>query len=70
MLPWWMIFAVIALVTAAFGFSGPVHGTAATVQVFVQAYVGLLALLWVSRLLGKSRPFRVPQRGGPFHPGT
>jgi uncharacterized membrane protein YtjA (UPF0391 family) len=69
MLPWGLIFAVIALVTAVFGVAGPVHGASATAQAFIHVYVGLSALLLMSTLLGKSRPFRVSQRGGPFHPG-
>jgi uncharacterized membrane protein YtjA (UPF0391 family) len=70
MLPWWMIIAVIALLTAAFGLEGPVRGAPATAQVYVQVFIGVSILLLVGRLLGKSRPFRISQRGGPFRPGT
>jgi uncharacterized membrane protein YtjA (UPF0391 family) len=70
MLPWWMIFAVIAVVSAAFGMAGPVHGSPATAQAFIHVFVGVCGLLLVGSLLGKSRPFRISQRGGPFHPGT
>jgi len=70
MLPWGMIFAVIALVTWAFGVADPVRGAAATAQVFLQVFIGVSVLLLLAKFLGKNKPFRISQSGGPFRPGT
>jgi len=64
MLPWWMILTVISLITAAFGSAGPVHGAAATAQVFIEMFTAVSGLLLLGRVLGKARPFRPTEGPG------
>ena len=59
MLPWWIVFVVIALVAAAYGFVGPAGGAAGTAQLYLFGFIGILALYVVARIRGRRRLSRV-----------
>ena len=60
MLPWWVVFVVIALVAAAYGFVGPAAGSAGTAQLYLFGFIGVLALYVVAKIRGRRRLSRIP----------
>jgi len=59
-MPWWIVFVVIALVAAAYGFVGPADGAAGIAQLYLFGFIGIFALYIVAKILGRRRLSRVP----------
>jgi uncharacterized membrane protein YtjA (UPF0391 family) len=60
MMPWWIVFVVIALVAAAYGFVGPADGQAGIAQVYLFGFIGIFALYVVAKIRGRRRFSRIP----------
>jgi len=60
MFPWWIVFVVMALVAAAYGFVGPAAGAAGTAQLYLFGFIGIFALYVVARIRGRRRFSRIP----------
>ena len=58
MLPWWIIFAVIAFVAAGFGFAGVADGAAGTAELYLYVFFVLVVLFVVAKVRGRRRTSR------------
>lgn len=59
MLPWWIVFVVLAPVAAAYGFVGAADGPAGVAQLYLFGFFGILALYVVARIRGRRRSSRI-----------
>jgi uncharacterized membrane protein YtjA (UPF0391 family) len=59
MFPWWIVFMVIACVTAAFSLTGLANGSAGTAQVYFFIFIVVTVLFIVARIRGGRRPYRM-----------
>jgi uncharacterized membrane protein YtjA (UPF0391 family) len=65
MLPWSIVFVVIALVAALFGFVGFGSGSAGTAQFYFLVLVVVSVLLIVAKIMGRRRSSRATSSWDP-----